>query len=263
MLAAVAVGAGADTSGTCSRLSSVNSSFDGVICSSGSGAAISSIEGVSTASIGAGSGTDGSGSGIWASTGSSTLTGSAGLDNWSAEALHIAFVTYFSITGSGAFFGTGAGAKILAQLFLTPSGMTLEVALAAIDAEAPTAPAAAAVHDSSVVGFPVSQLPSVGFGVSQDDSAAGALPHAFDSAVGVDVSTTFSLRTPFVGARPRPPRTPLSVARPRPPLVPSFAARPPRETLEWLVTSPKDVMVAASLTLDLDRSFLVFETSPH
>jgi len=40
--------------------------------------------------------------------------------------------TYFSTMGSGAFFGTGAdagaGANMLAQLFLTPSGMILDVA---------------------------------------------------------------------------------------------------------------------------------------
>lgn len=169
--------------------------------------------------------------------------------------------TYFSITGSGAF-GVGAGAKMLAQLFLTPSGMTLEVTLAAAVAVAAAAPVAVEAQ-LSAAGFVVSQLSSVTFGVSQDDSPDGAVSHAVDSTVGVEVSTTFSLRTPFVGARPRPPLPPRSVARPRPPLAPSNPARPPRETLAWLVESPKDVTVVASLILDLDRSFLPFETSPH
>lgn len=40
-------------------------------------------------------------------------------------------MTYFS-TRSGAFFGFGAGANMLAQLFLTPSGMMLDVTLAAV-----------------------------------------------------------------------------------------------------------------------------------
>lgn len=38
------------------------------------------------------------------------------------------FQTYFSTTGSGAFFGAGAGANMLAQLFFTPSGMMLDAA---------------------------------------------------------------------------------------------------------------------------------------
>jgi hypothetical protein len=46
------------------------------------------------------------------------------------------------------------------------------------------------------------------------------------------------------------------------PLPLSKPARPPREALGTLLESPKDVTVA-SLTLDRDRSFLVFETSPH
>lgn len=145
---------------------------------------------------------------------------------------------------------------MLAQLFLTPSGMTLDVTLAAAVAVAAAAPVAVELQLSCAGS-------SVAFGASQDDSPDGAVSHAVDSTVGVEVSTVFSLRTPFVGARPRPPLPPRSVARPRPPLAPSNPARPPRETLDWLVESPKDVTVVASLTLDLDRSFLLFETSPH
>jgi hypothetical protein len=38
-------------------------------------------------------------------------------------------ITYFSTTGSGAFFGAGGGgANMLAQLFLTPTGIMLEAA---------------------------------------------------------------------------------------------------------------------------------------
>jgi hypothetical protein len=43
---------------------------------------------------------------------------------------HTSMVTYCSATGSGAFLGAGAGAKMLAQLFFTPSGIMLEVGLA-------------------------------------------------------------------------------------------------------------------------------------
>jgi hypothetical protein len=87
---------------------------------------------------------------------------------------------------------------------------------------------------------------------------------AVDSTVGVETSV-FSLREPFVCAtdapRPRPP-LPRSAPRPRPPLPPSKPARPPRETLPWFVESP-NVVIVASVALDLDLSFLVFETSPH
>jgi len=79
VLATVAVGAGFEESGSCSRLSSVSLSSDGGICTSGSGALGSSMAVDSTASTGAGSGIDGSASGTGASTGSSTLVGSAGL----------------------------------------------------------------------------------------------------------------------------------------------------------------------------------------
>lgn len=57
-------------------------------------------------------------------------------------------ITYFSATGSGAFFGVGAGAKMLAQLFLTPSGITLEVTWAATAAVALAAPVAADAQPS-------------------------------------------------------------------------------------------------------------------
>jgi hypothetical protein len=51
---------------------------------------------------------------------------------------------YFSKTGSGAFLGAGAGAgaNMLAQLFLTPSGMMLEVAFDAVAAADDTGPVA-------------------------------------------------------------------------------------------------------------------------
>ena len=156
-------------------------------------------------------------------------------------------------TGSGAFFGAGAGANMLAQLFLTPSGMMLEVVLAAAAEDA--APAAVEPQLSS---------PEV-FGASQDDaSAVAAVSHALDSVVGTEVSVFSLLREPLVWAtdapRPRPP-LPRSVPRPRP-LPPSAPALPPRTTLPWFDVSPS-VVADASLTFDLDLSFLAFETSPH
>lgn len=80
MLAAVAVGAGLDTSGTCSRLSSVSSSFDGVMIS-GSSMGVGSVGAISVASTtGEGSGTGSSGSTVGGSVGSSIFAGSAGLN---------------------------------------------------------------------------------------------------------------------------------------------------------------------------------------
>lgn len=63
VLAAVAVGAGAEVSGSCSRLSSVSSSFEGVIAISGS-STVGASTGVSTGSIGVGSEAGNSGSAV-------------------------------------------------------------------------------------------------------------------------------------------------------------------------------------------------------
>jgi hypothetical protein len=146
---------------------------------------------------------------------------------------------------------------MLAQLFFTPSGMILDAAWTAVAAGDATAP---------VVEAP--QLSSAGLAASQAGASSvvtGAVSHAFESTVGIETSA-FSLREPFVCAAdaPRPllPPLPRSVPRPRPPLPLSKPARPPRETLDWFVESPKDVTVV-SFTLDLDRSFFAFETSPH
>ena len=79
VLAAVATGAGAEVSGTCSRLVSVNSSLEGVMVTSGS-STIGVSTGVSTlTSTCAGSGMGSSGSVVGGSIGSSGLTGSTGL----------------------------------------------------------------------------------------------------------------------------------------------------------------------------------------
>jgi len=75
--------------------------------------------------------------------------------SWSADVQCKGVITYFSTTGSGAFFGAGAGAKMLAQLFLTPSGMTLDVTLAAVVAVAAAAPVAVELQ-LSCAGFVVS-----------------------------------------------------------------------------------------------------------
>jgi hypothetical protein len=154
-----------------------------------------------------------------------------------------AICTYFS-TAAG-FFGAGAGvANMLAQLFLTPSGIMLDATLAAVDGAA----SVAVEPQASLLGC---------------SSSVGAAPHAVDSTVGTEGSI-FSLREPLVCAtdapRPRPP-LPRSAPRLRP-LPPSVATRPPRETLPWLDESAK-VVIVASFALDRDRSFLAFETSPH
>ena len=148
---------------------------------------------------------------------------------------------------------------MLAQLFLTPSGMMLDVTFAATDA----------VDDvvSATVDPQPPELSSAGFAVSHDGASVVAfvvaVSHALDSVVGTDGSTFSLLREPFVCAADAPralPPLPRSTPRPRPPLPPSNPARPPRETREvWFEESPR----AASLTLDLERSFFVFETSPH
>jgi hypothetical protein len=133
---------------------------------------------------------------------------------------------------------------MLAQLFLTPSGIMLDATLdAVVDGVS-----IAAELQASLAGC---------------SSSVGAAPHAFDSTVGTEGSV-FSLREPLVCAvdAPRPlPPLPRSAPRlrPRPPSAP---ARPARETFPSLVESP-NVVTVASLALDRDLSFFAFETSPH
>ena len=151
---------------------------------------------------------------------------------------------------------------MLAQLFFTPSGIILDLAGASAATGVPRLSVAAA---AAAVGFESQLLSPIGAGVSDavDSSVETGVSQADESAVGVE--TAFSLCEPLVCATDAPrPLAPLprSVPRPRPPLPPSKPARPPRETLDWLVVSPNEVTVA-SLALDRDRSFLVFETSPH
>jgi hypothetical protein len=78
VLAAVAVGAGLEVSGSCSRLSSVSSSFDGVM-TSGSSIRAGSVGRISVGSTGAGSGIGSSGSAVGGSVCSSIFAGSTGL----------------------------------------------------------------------------------------------------------------------------------------------------------------------------------------
>ena len=234
-------------SGSCSRLSTVSSSFVGGIEISGSASVEESTEMASATSAGAESVVVASGCDAASLVGSLCLVASTGLQSYVRKGRHASGQksTYFS-AGTAAFFGAGAGvANMLAQLFLTPSGIMLDAALAAV------------VDGASVAAAP--QL-SLAAGCS---SSVGAAPHAADSTVGTDGSM-FSLREPLVCAvdapRPRPP-LPRSAARLRP-LPLSVPARPPRETLLSLVESPK-VETVASLALDRDLSFFVFETSPH
>jgi hypothetical protein len=197
-----------------------------------------------------------SGSSVGNSTGSSGFGGSACLWIWLVKELCLdRSATYFSTTGSGAFLGAGGGAaNMLAQLFLTPTGIMLEAAWAvdlAVEVADSPQPTSATLE--------VSQLSSAGLGASHDSPVAGISP----SGAGVETSA-FSLR-PFVCATDAPrafPPRPRSVPRPRPPLPLSKPARPPREVLVWLVASPNEVTVA-SLALERDRSFFAFETSPH
>lgn len=148
---------------------------------------------------------------------------------------------------------------MLAQLFLTPVGMMLEVAsAAALAVELADSP------QPTSAGLEVSQLSSPALGASHDSPVAGA-SQAVDSGVGIEVSAVSLLR-PFVCATEAPralPPLPRSVPRPRPPLPPSKPARPPREVLVWLVASPKEVTVASLAALERERSFFAFETSPH
>jgi len=115
---------------------------------------------------------------------------------------------------------------MLAQLFFTPSGMMLDVALVV----------AAAVVDAVVVAVDAQLSSPEGFVVVSNDGASfvAAVSHAVDSVVGTDASVFSLLREPLVCAtdapRPRPP-LPRSVPRPRP-LPPSKPARPPRDTRE-------------------------------
>jgi hypothetical protein len=154
VLAAVAVGAGTEVSGSCSRLFSVSSSFEGVIATSGSVTVVGSTGVGSASSTGAGWAMEGSGCVAGSSTGSSGFVGSAGLGNLlvGLPSKNCA-VPYFSM-GSGAFLGAGGGAKMLAQLFLTPSGIMLEAAFEVAAAVEETAPVAVAPQLSSA-GFSV------------------------------------------------------------------------------------------------------------
>ena len=163
-------------------------------------------------------------------------------------------LAYFC-TGSGAFFGAGAGAEnMLAQLFFTPSGIILVVAVAAL-AVVDDATLAAAPPQVSFDGFSV-DAPHAGvssFGVSQ----------AEDSVVGTDNSVVSVVRVPFVGAAAAPPRPltlprPRSLPRPRPPLP---ASNPPLAPRDGLVFDSSGIV--DSLAFDFDLSFLLFETSPH
>jgi len=103
------------------------------------------------------------------------------------KSLRCVSFTYFSTTGSGAFFGGGAGAaNMLAQLFFTPSGMMLEVVLAATWAV------------EAVAGADVSQLSSVDLALSLDAvSAEFVVSQGVDSVLAV-VESMFSLRDPLV-----------------------------------------------------------------
>lgn len=162
-------------------------------------------------------------------------------------------LAYFA-TGAGFFSGTGAALNMLAQLFLTPVGITLEAAAAT---------AALVEEATSATDAPKD---SVGLVVSNDSEVSSffAVSQAGDSSVGTE--TSFSLlRVPFVcvtaAPRPRPPR-PRSVPRPRPPRADSAPPLAPLETLVVLVDSPR-VVVMVSFALDRERSFLAFDTSPH
>jgi hypothetical protein len=109
---------------------------------------------------------------------------------------------------------------MLAQLFLTPSGITLDVIFAAAAAVVDAASEAVAPHVSAGLALSTESEPSLFFGVAS---------HAEDSSVGTDRSEISFVRVPFActdaAPLPLPPR-PRSVPRPRP-RPPSWEERPP------------------------------------
>ena len=92
-----------------------------------------------------------------------------------------------SFFGAGA--GTGAGLNILAQLFFTPSGITLEDIFAAAAAVGDGASAVAPLQVSA--GLVVS-------GASCSSRLFGVVSHAVDSSVGTESSEASFARAPFV-----------------------------------------------------------------
>jgi hypothetical protein len=93
--------------------------------------------------------------------------------------------------GFGSFFGAGAGAglNMLAQLFLTPSGITLEVTFTAAAAVEDATSAAEVPHVSAVLLL--SNESEASFSLDLDS-------HADDSSVGTDRSEVSFPRAPLV-----------------------------------------------------------------
>lgn len=142
---------------------------------------------------------------------------------------------------------------MLAQLFFSPSGMMLDVTLVVAGASVAAGPQPSVAASVAAVG----PQPSIA-------GCSGSVETGPHASIASTVGSRFSLREPLVCAvaapRPRPP-LPRSAPRLRP-LPLSVPARPPRETLPSLADSP-NVVTVASLAVDRDLSFFVFETSPH
>lgn len=229
---------GCDSSGKCSTLSLVSSSFEGVRVTSGVVDSSSSLSGinldVSSSAIGGSSTTSSAQGGIGnssASTADSCATSwagvSAGVEAGSSRG-GAGFTTGFG--GAGA----GLDANMLAHVFFVGAA-----------AAACFGPSGSAAAGSLALAGPSSFASAEAAGIS----------HAGDSTVGTEGAP----RVPFV-APPRPPRNPprpRSAPRPRPrALSPPRAPRPPR------TVDVPSVGALASFTLERDRSF-AFLTSAN
>jgi len=213
VLAAVATGAGSETSGSCSRFVSVNLSLEGVISRAGSEGVIAEVGGVLTVSGPASSiGTGGGSPGMSSATKSCCWS-------WKASAAGSSPRS----EGWGAFFGIGAGAgllKILAQLRV-PSGFRLGLGGSSAGVEVASATVTFS-HDASRGVVPLSA------GWSQPPITSLVIGASSQPPVSVLVSAVVfsgrALRGPLAVDPALPPRDAprlRSEPRPRPPRVPS------------------------------------------
>ncbi len=215
VLAAVAAGAGAETSRTCSRFVSVKSSLEGVIlaaCAEVAKSEVGGVLGTSDDSLIGGAGSPG----ISVSVGIdvAVVSGSSG-DSWLSAV-------------RGAFGGAGAGAGLLNMLaqLRVPSGFELGFGAAFGSSTADAGTASPAVmfsqEDSrgvlSATAEPLATPSALGALSHPVASAAGA-----SSLLGADVASEPLANPPLP---PRPAPRPRSEPRPRPPRVLSKPPRP-------------------------------------
>lgn len=240
VLAAVAAGAGAETSGTSSRFVSVKSSFEGVIsvaCSEGAKSEAGGVFGTSE---------------VWTIGGG----GSPGISV--SEGIDVAVIggsTGGSWRGAarGALGGAGAGGgllNMLAQLRL-PSGFELGFTVGFGSSAACAGAASPAVmcsqeESSGVLSATAESQPPLA-----TSSVLGVLSHPVASAAGASsVLGADVAREPFVNPPlpPRPPPRPRSEPRPRLPRVLSAPPLPRPPRVDWAGASLE--AVAVSLAFD-------------